>query len=77
MGINGFRVFVYLDDVIVIASSIQEHEEWLKEVFNRLRQYNLKLRPTKCEFMRREVNYLEHIISEDGKSVQNSPKLKE
>lgn len=66
MGINGFRAFVYLYDVIVIASSIQEHEERHREVFNRLRQYNLKLLPSKCEFMRREVNYLGHIISEEG-----------
>lgn len=66
MGINGFRAFVYLDDIIIIATSIQEHEERLREVFDRLRQYNLKLQPAKCEFMRREVNYLGHIISEDG-----------
>lgn len=72
MGINGFRAFVYLDDVIVIASSIQEHEERLREVFDRLRQYNLKLQPSKCEFMRREVNYLGHIISEEG--IKPDPK---
>lgn len=72
MGINGFRAFAYLDDIIVIATSVQEHEERLKEVFDRLRQYNLKLQPTKCEFMRREVNYLGHIISEDG--IRPDPK---
>lgn len=72
MGINGFRAFVYLDDIIVIAKSIQEHEERLREVFDRLRQYNLKLQPVKCEFMRREVNYLGHIIQEDG--IRPDPK---
>jgi len=72
MGINGFRAFVYLYDVIVIASSIQEYEERLREVFDRLRQYNLKLQPSKCEFMRREVNYIGHIISEEG--IKPDPK---
>jgi len=72
MGIKGFQTFVYLDDVLVIASSIQKHKERLREVFDRLRQYNLKLQPSKCEFMRREVNYQRHIISEEG--IKPDPK---
>jgi len=36
----------------------------LHEVFERLRQLNLKLQTTKCEFMRKEVNYLGHVITD-------------
>jgi hypothetical protein len=35
-------------------------------VSDRLRGSNLKLKPEKCEFLRREVSYLGHIISENG-----------
>jgi len=35
-------------------------------VFDRLRESNLKLKPEKCEFLRKEVSYLGHVISENG-----------
>jgi len=65
-GINGYRAFVYLDDIIVISSTLQEHINQLREVFVRLRKFNLQLQPPKCEFLRREVNYLGHVITEEG-----------
>lgn len=45
---------------------IQEHINQLREVFVRLRKFNLQLQSPKCEFLRREVNYLGHVITEDG-----------
>ena len=65
-GLQGERCFVYLDDIVVFASSLQEHEQKLTEVFDRLRQHGLKIQPDKCEFLRKEVGYLGHIISSDG-----------
>ena len=35
-------------------------------MFKRLRKYNLKLQPNKCEFLRKEVTFLKHKISERG-----------
>jgi hypothetical protein len=35
-------------------------------VFDRFRESNLKLKPEKCEFLRKEVSYLGHVISENG-----------
>lgn len=65
-GINGYRTFVYLDDIIVVSSTLQEHIKQLREVFTRLRRFNLQLQPPKCEFMRHEVNYLGHVITKEG-----------
>lgn len=65
-GLQGERCFVYLDDIVVFASSLQEHEQKLTEVFTRLKQHGLKVQPDKCEFMRKEVAYLGHIISDQG-----------
>ena len=65
-GLQGLQCFVYLDDIVIHASSIQEHEVKLRNVFDRLRSNNLKLQPDKCEFLRKEVVYLGHTISDAG-----------
>lgn len=65
-GLTGSRCFVFLDDVVLYASSLEEHDLKLREVFERMRKNTLKLQPDKCEFLRREVNYLGHVISENG-----------
>lgn len=57
---------VYLDDVIIFSTSLQEHIQNLKSVFNRLRKANLKIQPDKCEFLRTEVSYLGHVVTPDG-----------
>jgi hypothetical protein len=63
---------VFLDDIVIYARSLSEHDMKLRDVFARLRKYNLKLQPDKCEFLRKEVNYLGHVITEDG--VRADPK---
>lgn len=71
-GLQGVRCFVYIDDIVVYADNLENHNIKLKEVFNRLRNHNLKLQPDKCEFLRREVMYLGHLITDSG--VQPDPK---
>jgi len=65
-GIQGIRCLVYLDDVIVFGENLGVHNERLREVFDRMRKYNLKLQPDKCEFLRKKVSYLGHIIGQTG-----------
>ncbi|KAL4149788.1 hypothetical protein QTP88_003652 [Uroleucon formosanum] len=65
-GLTGLKAFVYLDDIIIYALSIADHSKKLKAVFERLRTFNLKLQPSKCAFMRKEVNYLGHVITDQG-----------
>ncbi|KAL0870067.1 hypothetical protein ABMA27_006229 [Loxostege sticticalis] len=50
-------IFYTEDDIVVFASSLQEHEQKLTEVFDRLRQYGLKVQPDKCEFLRKEQHH--------------------
>lgn len=57
---------VYLDDIIVIGKSFDEHLERLREVFQRLRGANLKLSPKKCELFKDRVKYLGHEVSTEG-----------
>lgn len=65
-GLQGIELFVYLDDIVLYASSLREHEIKFNKLAERLRRANLKLQPDKCEFLRREVGYLGHIISDQG-----------
>ena len=50
-GLQGLQCFVYLDDIVIYASSLEEHSKKLISIFDRLRSNNLKLQPEKCEFM--------------------------
>lgn len=83
-GLQGVTCFVYIDDVVIFAKDLEEHDRKLTDVLNRFRQYNLKLNPEKCHFMQAEVLYLGHKCSERGvepddkliQSVINFPRPK-
>lgn len=65
-GLQGNELFIYLDDIVVYASSLREHEIKFNKLATKLRAANLKLQPAKCGFLHKEVVYLGHIISENG-----------
>jgi hypothetical protein len=71
-GLIGTRCFLYLDDLVIYASSLVDHYRKLRGVFKRLRKHRLKLQPDKCEFLRKEVTFLGHKISEKGIEPDNS-----
>ena len=56
----------YLDDIIIYSRTEKEHLEHLEEIFNRLRAAGLKLKPEKCSFFKKHIEYLGHLISADG-----------
>lgn len=63
---------VYLDDVIVHASSFEEHLTRLRRVFERFRRAGLKVKPAKCQLCCTSVNYLGYVVSRDGISPNPS-----
>jgi hypothetical protein len=48
--------FVYIDNILVCSRTFKEHLSHLKQVFNRLNQAHLKLKPKKCVFLKPEVH---------------------
>lgn len=48
--LNLKEVLVFLDDLIVFSSTLEEHEERLMHVLGKLRKFSLKLSPEKCSF---------------------------
>lgn len=59
-------VFVYLDDIIVVTSTFEEHCQILKEVLDRLSKANLRLSLEKCQLCRSELKYLGYVVNEHG-----------
>ena len=62
-------LLIYLDDIIVFSSTVEEHIERLSRVFDRLREHGLKLKPSKCQLFKTEVRYLGHVVSMKGIST--------
>jgi len=57
---------VYLDDITVYSTSLEEHILPLKKVFEKQRDANMKLQLDKCEFMKKETEFLVHIVTTNG-----------
>ena len=56
------KVAVYLDDILIWSSDLREHRKVVHEVLHRLEEYDLYLRPEKCEFEKSEIEYLGLVI---------------
>ena len=57
---------IYLDDVIVFSEMPEEHLQRMHVVFNHLQEHSLKLKPSKCDVFKSEINYLAHHVSQKG-----------
>ena len=55
-GLTGTMCCVFLGDIVIYADSLFDHERKLRDVFRRLRRYNIKLQPDKCEFFEKRSN---------------------
>ena len=71
-GLQWSSCLVYLDDIIIMGRSFEEHLRNLQQVMERLKQAGLKLQPKKCQFLQHKVNFLGHIISSVGISPDPS-----
>ncbi|GBL83266.1 Retrovirus-related Pol polyprotein from transposon 297, partial [Araneus ventricosus] len=65
-GLSSEACLVYLDDIIIVGRTFEEHLSNHRKVFQRLQNANLKLSPKKCRFFQKEVTYLGHVISAEG-----------
>ena len=62
-------MLVFLDDIFIYSSTEEEHISHLREVLEVLRREKLYLKPSKCEWMLPEVEFLGHRIGRDGLAV--------
>lgn len=66
------EVLVFPDDLIILSNTLEEHKIWLMKVLTCLKEYGLKLSSEKCKFFQMSVQYLGHVVSENG--VEADPK---
>ena len=69
-------VMVYMDDITIISRTAEEHKSHLEEVFKRLSEYKIKIRPDKCTFAQETVEYLGFIIDATGVKIKSKYKDK-
>ena len=62
----GRNVKVYVDDMLIKSKEEEDHLNDLKEMFNTLRQYNMKLNPYKCAFGISSGKFLDFVVSQRG-----------
>ena len=56
----------YLDDIIIFSDMEEEYLVHVKEIFKRLEATDLKIKRSKCNFFKKHIHYLRHLISADG-----------
>ncbi|GJP33550.1 hypothetical protein CLOM_g18077 [Closterium sp. NIES-68] len=65
----GHFVLVYLDDILVYSKTEEEHTQHLKWVLGKLREHKFYARLWKCHFYKRKLEYLGHLVGNDGLKV--------
>jgi hypothetical protein len=59
-------VVVFIDDILVYSRSEEEHKEHLRLFLQKLQEYRLYAKLSKCEFWMKQGAFLGHIISKGG-----------
>lgn len=65
-------VFIYVDDILVFSANLEDHIGHLRLVLEQIVQANLKLKPSKCHFIYREIEYLGHVRAANQQEVSAS-----
>ena len=65
-------VMVFLDDILIYIPSLDTHLSHLQQVLDKLREHNLYMKLSKCSFAQHQIEYLGHIISQEGVATNPS-----
>lgn len=64
-------VTVYFDDLLIAAPSEQSHDDILEQVLNKARENGVKFNPRKVQYRMNSVNFVGHIFSSNGVSIDD------
>eukprot|EP00253_Pinus_taeda_P017986 PITA_17986 len=62
-------VLIFIDDILVYSRTMEEHQEHLRRVLQTLREHQLYAKFSKCDFFKEEIQYLGHVITKEGITV--------
>lgn len=65
------KAFCYLDDIVTVSSSFEEHVSLLLNVLQKLKQANLTINIDKCQFFRSQLKYLGYVV--DARGLRTDP----
>ena len=71
-GLNWKTLFAFLDDVLIMGKSFDDHLENLDAALKRFRKFGLKLKPQKCIFFQKEVEFRGRLISNNKLAVTDA-----
>ena len=57
---------MYLDDIIIYGKTLEEHNQRLDNVLERLARHNLKVKLSKCQFLKKKISFLGHTVTSNG-----------
>ena len=75
-GLSWESVVSFLDDIVILGRGFEDHMKNMEQVLSRFRDFKLKLKPSKCELLKRDIIFLGHKVSKEGVSP-NPGKVKE
>jgi chromosomal replication initiation ATPase DnaA len=67
--LNDFAV-CYLDDILIYSDDPKQHIQQVRKVLQKLQDYGLYCKTSKCEFSVREVGFLGFIVSTEGVAIE-------
>ena len=67
------NIIIYIDDVLVMTETFEEHVILVEKVLSLLASYNIKIKVSKCEMFKSQVNFLGHVINSEG--IMKSPEF--
>ena len=56
----------FLDDIVILGRSFEDHMKNMEQVLSQFRDFKLKLKPSKCELLKRDIIFLGHKVSREG-----------
>jgi len=59
-------VIVFIDNILIYMEDEEHHDEIVEKVLKRLKENHLFLKPEKCEFKKKEIEFLGMVIGEKG-----------
>ena len=70
-GLIGTAALIYIDDIIIFSNTVEDHLNKLDKLFSKLRDANLKVKLSKCAFLKDKIKFLGHEVSSEGIKIHN------
>ena len=65
-GLSWESVVSFLYYIVILGRSFEDHMKNIERVLSRFRDFKLKLKPSKCELLKRDIIFLGHKVSREG-----------